>query len=133
MLIAFLQKEGVLPCLQLLGYDEKKKECQRYIKYHKYTFLSKVFKSCTEHEANIYFANDLEYICRNFKGEENPQTAGELLQGFFHFYSHRFDPSRHAISISHQHPFLYKSDLKQELEKIIKDEAIKAKMLKGLK
>ena len=64
MLIAYLQRENVLPCLQQIGNVQ-----QKFVQYDKFTYESKVLKDITACNANIYFAADLETIMKEFGGK----------------------------------------------------------------
>ena len=112
-----------MPRLQSITFDPKKKECQKIIKYHKYTFFNKEFEDYNEFKTNVFFETDLEKIAKNFKDHDTKVTCGELLTGFFDFYWSRYNPGRHAITIGHDPSIMTKHDYVLELQRAFKDES----------
>ncbi len=55
-------------------------------------------------ETNVFYQKDLDRVRKHFKPNvvANELSLGELLTGFFYFYTEFYDPSAHVISTAHR-------------------------------
>ena len=94
------------------------------IRYQKYYFKNKDFKGVTEHVANVGFQKDIEQIKAMMQPEKMNQrsSAGELLTHFFEFYTDRFRPREHVVSIADSTQYLSKAKYRERIERELRGE-----------